>query len=965
LKFRSLTLVAVAATLILAIACGSSDDSSDTPAAPAAPAAPAVDVAQAIKDAVASVPQGASAADIQGLVSKAVTEAVTEAVTAATAGQAQGITRADVEAAVNAASAGSLSAADVQRIVDQSVRSLPAPQIDTNQLRSMIAASVAASVPEGVSATEISRMVELAVGAASAGAVTQGDLQDLVAKSIQDAAATSAAGQLTAAEVQKIVAASLAATNTAIEGATSAANAAQAAAQEAVDAAAAAAALAAPDAVVAVDQGTYVAEKISPGSYGTAFHILAGPSNANVPQVPYNESPMSAALVRQGTILPVDQRLPDWANVAIIPPGDEIGAYGGSLRSTGRNITQTDMGMGYGLEMSPDGLLLVPSVFKTFEATEDGREFTFQIRKGARWSDGYPHTIEDVRFALEDLMLNKELMPGLPPVLKSPLTGNDMRVQFVDDETFKVFFDDPNFSFMESSAMNIYSGIKGCPRCFISPSHVQKRYHIKWNNAEIPALLEKNNQPDWVKNFSFIRNVRGFDGTASEPIPTVADTKYMYKGDNHYNPVFGGFWARNQKGGAEVHEFERNHYHPAIDPEGNQLPYMDEWIGINTESREVGVFRSMNGESDWNRWVLVTKEMPLYLANSIKGDYSIIKHDSPDGSDATMIVNQEFTVDSELGSLLRTQDFRIALAEAWDRNGMNNTLAAGLGTTQNMVPHPSTPYFPGEASRMIHAEYDLDAAKAKMAALGYTDADGDGFLDRKTDGKPLSLIFNATARYYPFGEWLAQDWGKLGIKMEVSEDRPYAGSRRVEPTEYFEMFSSTEGGANPWSSGNQRLVNIALHNGSPAIGQYFATRGEEGMAPTGGDAAYTDIYGRMAPDGTYPADISGDMLRIQEMYAEGQIVSMLSPKRTSLGKSMFKMNSANQMKIGSLAYAGLFRSLKMKRNNVRNVPKNWSPAGGHPMEWFAFEDGIDNLHNPGNRSKRYRTVNFYDPAYWD
>jgi len=55
----------------------------------------------------------------------------------------------------------------------------------------------------------------------------------------------------------------------------------------------------------------------------------------------------------------------------------------------------------------------------------------------------------------------------------------------------------------------------------------------------------------------------------------------------------------------------------------------------------------------------------------------------------------------------------------------------------------------------------------------------------------------------------------------------------------------------------------------------------------------------------------------------------------------------------------------MKRNNVRNVPKNWSPAGGHPMEWFAFEDGIDNLHNPGNRSKKYRTVNFYDPAYWD
>jgi ABC-type transport system substrate-binding protein len=323
-------------------------------------------------------------------------------------------------------------------------------------------------------------------------------------------------------------------------------------------------------------------------------------------------------------------------------------------------------------------------------------------------------------------------------------------------------------------------------------------------------------------------------------------------------------------------------------------------------------------------------------------------------------------VDPEIGHLLRTENFRIALSQAWDRNGMNNALAAGLGTPQNMVPHPTTPYFPGEVARLIHTDYDLSAAQALMANMGYADANGDGFLDRKTDGQPLSLFFNATARYFPFGEWLASDWAKLGIKMDVSEDAPYAGSRRVEPTEYFEMFSSTEGGANPWSSGNQRLVNIALHNGSPAIGQYFATRGEEGMAPTGGDALYQDIYGRMAPDGTYPADISGDMLRLQEMYAEGQIVSLLSPKRVQLGKEMFKINSENQMKIGGVGYAGLFfRSLKMKRNNVRNVPKNWSPVGGHPMEWFYFEDGIDNLHNPGNTAKRFRTVNFNDPEYWD
>jgi len=887
---------------------------------------------------------------------------VGDSVSAAMAGQ-ETITTADVKAAVNAASAGSLSAAEVKAIVDQSVKALPVPKIDTSQIQGLVASAVAASVPDSVSGAEINRMVTAAVNAAQAGAVSRGDLESLVAKSIQDAAA----GQLSAADVQKIVSASLEATNTAIEAAASAAQAATAAAtaagataQEAVDAAAAAQA-----ATEVVEDTGYTPETILPGTYGRAFHIQTGTSNENFSQAPYKESPMSAALATAGTILPVDERLPNWENVFILPPGDEIGTYGGVMRTTGRFVTQTDQGMGYGLEMSPDGLLLVPSVFRVFDNTEDGREFTFKIREGARWSSGYPHTIEDIRFALEDLMLNKELMPGLPGVLRSPITGNDMKVQFIDDTTFKVTYDDPNFSFMESSAMNIYSGIKGCPRCFISPSHVQKRYHIKYNNAELPAILEKNNQPNWVKNFSFIRNVRGFDGEPSEPIPTEHDPNYFYKGENHFNPVFGGLYAKDQKRGQPTSEFTRNHYHPSVDPEGNQLPYYDGWLSINTENREVGIFRTMNGETDWSRWNLLTSEMPLYLSNSVSGDYSVLKHDSPDGSDTSMVVNQEFTVDPEIGHLLRTEDFRIAMSLGWDRVGMNQALAAGLGTPQNMVPHPTTPYFPGEHWRTVHTSYDIPRAKSLLAKMGYTDGDGDGYLDRKTDGKPLSLFFNATARYFPFGEWLVSDWKAIGIKLTATEERPYAGSRRIEPTEYFEMFSSTEGGSNQWSSGNQRLVNIALHNGSPAIGQYFATRGEEGMAPTGGDALYQDIYGNMAPDGTYPADITGDMLKLQEMYADGQVVSMLSPLRVELGKGMFRINSENQLKMGGLGYAGLFRALKLKRNNLRNVPKNWSPAGGHPVEWYYFEGGIDNMNNPGNKAKNYKTVNFLDPAYWD
>ena len=92
---------------------------------------------------------------------------------------------------------------------------------------------------------------------------------------------------------------------------------------------------------------------------------------------------------------------------------------------------------------------------------------------------------------------------------------------------------------------------------------------------------------------------------------------------------------------------------------------------------------------------------------------------------------------------------------------------------------------------------------------------------------------------------------------------------------------------------------------------------------------------------------------------------MLSPERIALGKQIYQINAEEKYKIGGLGYSGIFRALYNKRNNVRNVPKNWSPASGYTVTPLYFEGGIDNLNNPGNRSKLYKSVSFLDPEYWD
>ena len=716
------------------------------------------------------------------------------------------------------------------------------------------------------------------------------------------------------------------------------------------------------DPTAVMEEYMYTAPDLVPGAYpATRFcdHCTTPKS--------FSESPASASLARQGAILPLEDRLAVPEDVLIYMPGDEIGQYGGQMRATTRGNIELIEGMTMmsGLGGSPDGIFNVPVGFKTFETNDDATVFTFEIRRGMRWHSGYPFTMEDVRFALEEQMLNKELMPGLPAVLKSPITGNDMRINFVDDSTFTVNFDDPNWSFAESSAVRVFAGIKGCPRCFVSPSHVQKRFHIKYNSSEIPALLEEYDQPNWTKLITTIRCVICFNGHPSEAIPQEFDPNYIYKG-THYIPSLGGWYVDSggtQQGGGDLIAHTRNHYFYAADPEGNQLPYAEGFLNITTGSREVAVFRTMNGESDYTRHDLATEEMPLYLANSEKGDYSVLMHVSPDGSDSTFVVNQEYVEDPEVGSLMRTKDFRIALSLAWDRVGTNEALAAGLGVPQNMMPHSSTPYFPGEEYRIVDAEYDLDRAKSLMEKMGYTDGDGDGYLDRKDGSGPLTLSFYSYWVHWPYAQWLVEDWKKLGIKVNTTEEAPWKYTNSIPPTEYFAFFASTEGGTNPWANMWNRVAPTTQDPQGPGIGKYFATRGEEGMAPTGPDAAYTDVYGNMAPEGTYPADIDGKLIRYQEIISEGLTRALLDPVRVDMAKELFRDNALDKYKIGGLGFSGIFRALKLKRNNLRNVQKNW--VGGAPIEAYYFEDGMDNYNNPGNRSKRYSSVNFLDPGYWD
>ena len=707
----------------------------------------------------------------------------------------------------------------------------------------------------------------------------------------------------------------------------------------------------------------YEAPKLEPGDYPS--HQWDGPIPTK-----FNESPQSAALARSGQILPLEERLPVHEDIWVIAPYDEIGVYGGNMRITTHHIKTLDhLAVTSLVNGDPEGVS-EPRLIKGWEVSDDGRKYTFTNRRGARWSDGYPMTIEDVRFAMEDLMFNEgDVNPAsrIPVELKSQITGNRARFAVVDDVTWTVEFDDPYYDLASSRHMWGSSKTRGCPRCYYAPSHLYKRFHPKYNPEEIDSLLAEYEQDNYRGLFNLIRNIRsgpGHDWRQTGTIPTEYDPDFIYKGDFYAAAMSELIQTRCCEGGRAA---ERNHYFIGVDPEGNQLPYIDEQILILTEDRTVGVFRGMNGENDYYGGSMILSELPLYMANMEKGDYSVYIFRSPAGNDSATAVQNEFLQDPEMGQLLRTKDFRKALSIATDRNEMNQVVASGIGVPQQWIPHPITPYFPGQEYANLDAGYDLDGAKAILANMGYSDANGDGYLDRKDGSGPLSLHYVASSLYIPHLEILQSHWDDLGIKVAIDESGSGFGTARKEdPDLPFEHHISLYS-MNQWTV--QWTRAFAGTGGSPlgaAMGNYWASFGESGMAPTGGDSMYQDVYGNMAGANSYPADITGNIMEMQDIWRTGiQTGPVLHPERVEMGKEFWRLSAEEKYNIGYLAFMGIFRGMTMKRNNLRNVPKNHVALEAKGiLGAYYFEDGLDNFTNPGNRSQKYKSVHFLDPEYW-
>lgn len=464
----------------------------------------------------------------------------------------------------------------------------------------------------------------------------------------------------------------------------------------------------------------------------------AGTAPAAVPGE-YKQSPLF-----DGQNLPaVKDRLPKEPKLTNELPKDyltyEIGTYGGTLRTVRQDpVNDSDLFIvnNEPLVNSPGvlGEEVTPNIVKSYKVSDDQKEFTFTLREGLKWSDGQPVTIDDVKFAVEDVLLNKELTPVLPLWLKSASDTNGKPFQFqaVDDITFKISFDRPYGGFLLQLAIQGWRGYTD----LLKPKHFLQQYHVKYTPLDKlePLIKEAGFAPgEWVKLFT-AKDVLNNEITYPKAIGFPVLTPYI-----------------QVKSGDKI-EFVRNPYYFKVDSAGNQLPYIDKLESTLVQNAEMVNLKILAGEVDHSYEYVSIPKVPLLKENEAKGGYKVYMtnlHRTGNDIELNLTYN-----DPVWRQVVRDVRFRKALNLALDKNEIADTVFYGFAK-----PSP----IEGTARNIDEANKLLDQIGLKKGADGFRVG---------PDGNKFTIPFEVSSAFADFstlGQLAVEQWKQIGLDVTLKQ----------------------------------------------------------------------------------------------------------------------------------------------------------------------------------------------------
>ena len=440
----------------------------------------------------------------------------------------------------------------------------------------------------------------------------------------------------------------------------------------------------------------------------------------------FGEAPMLADRVRRGELPPVSERLPE--NPLIVVPLDEIGQYGGSIRraltgdivqTPGVSKTLGENLMGY---ERPLPTRILHNLAESHHFEEGGRIALFKIRKGIRWSDGMPFTVDDILFWYYDMTVNDDARDA--PLFPTSwlVDGKPLPMEKVDDYTLKFTSDKPLGRILYTVSSDIVA----------LPKHYFAKFHPRYNpDATYESLRDSTTRAQQLYR----------PGT-----PTLSA----------WMPVE---WSRGQR-----IVYERNPYYFKVDSAGNQLPYTDRLVFNIIQDKQVILLKFVNGELDLLGRYAQVNMFPTLKAAELQGKIKIRL--------GTPVPASQFRINwdtprEKVRKAFRDRRVRLALSYAMNREEISQIIYHGLLTPANHSFSPASKYYSEEVAKR-YARYDPEEAKKLLDEAGYVDSDGDGIREFH-DGSPFALIIDVIPGIgVDVCQLVADQWRAVGVDSHLN-----------------------------------------------------------------------------------------------------------------------------------------------------------------------------------------------------
>jgi len=596
----------------------------------------------------------------------------------------------------------------------------------------------------------------------------------------------------------------------------------------------------------------------------------------------YSESPLLSKMVKNGKLPPVESRLPQTPRVIDFAGRNlEIGKFGGTLKMLMARAKDARQMTVYGyarlLIYKPKTFEFQPDILQSFDVIQ-GKKFIFNLRPGHKWSDGHPFTAEDFRYWWEDVANNPKLSPvGPPKVMK--VDGKLPQFRILNNLSIQYEWEKPNPDFLAALA-------GASPLYIYRPAHYMRQFHENFTaNSELQKLVTTAKQRNWAALHNKMDN--------------------LYRNDNIDLPVLQP-WVCISKSSSNRLRFKRNPFFHRIDPKGQQLPYIDEFI-FGIASNKLISAKTGTGEVDLQARYLRFDDYTFLKKGEDRSPYSTRLWTTAKGSHLALFPNLNHK-NKVLRSIMQDVRFRRALSMAVNRYEINQVIYYGLAIEGNNTVLPESPlYKPYYRSKW--AQLNLKSANQLLDDMGLIKRDSRG-IRLLPDGNPLNLIIETageSTEQTDILELIHDSWLKIGIKIyskpsqrNVFRNRIFSGETAIS------IWSGIENGL---ASANSSPAEFAPTTQQllqwPKWGQHFETGGKAGQIPN-------DPFA----------------MELLKLYRDWRAEPVFA-KRKDIWEKVLDIHTEQVYSIGLIA--GVLQPVVVS-NNLKNVPikgiYNWNP-GAH------------------------------------